>query len=188
MALSTDSKTALSYMRKKVRAKTWKVGDRIENKTTLASKIGVSRYSVNSAVKTLVVEGILEDHGHGGLWVVGGVPTNKSGLMRKLSRLGDVKRQLKAAKLLGAGGILIPSEQLIIWSEDSRVNVFFPMTGEESSFEKIDVQLTARSPISMEEAAVSVSKDLVRRYILQQEILKYLPYLRLHKVAMGLHM
>lgn len=122
---SDQLNSAISYIRGKIRRKTWNIGNKTDSITAISRSVGVSRPTILNAINILEGEGLLENRGREGVWITNKLTSRSSSVFK----LSSIKNNLLAAKLLSQGGIFSGKHQAVIARISDHINVLFPITG-----------------------------------------------------------
>lgn len=174
----------LSSIKGSIRRGSFKVGQCMDSKTRIAERTRTSMYAVNKAVSILQGEGIVEDQGYLGVWVISPIRPTKNSISRKLNMLGKVSNNLKAAKMLNEGGTFVPSRQAVVSGDEKYVHIFFPLSGNLTSFFKEEIELYHHGKILPED--VLAEPGLRPEYLRQKEIEEYLDLIIPNRKSLGL--
>lgn len=180
------SKT-ITYMRKKVRNKNWQLGERADSISSIKTKLSVSYKTVKNAVRILNKYNILEDRGRDGIFVIGYPAIRLNTALNTLDDITRIRVNLKAAKILSEGGIFNGRTVTIINRTDNNINILYPITGVEVSFDINVIKETLYSPITVED--ILRDNHLRPVYDKQTELKDHLhvilPYLKELNISRG---
>jgi len=142
---------AVMYIRRKIRNKNWKLGEKVDTISFITNAASVSFPTAKKALTLMCNDGILENRGRYGYFVVGSLSTQLRTGLSVLSDIRKIRMSLKATKLLAAGAIYDGKTVTILKKDQDLLTLFFPITGKEEKFELNIVRGAIFKPLSVED-------------------------------------
>jgi len=162
---STELTKVVMYLRRKIKSKIWSLGDRISSISYISKKLNTSYQTVKKGMTILRDEGIIEDRGYYGYFLIDSPNKNINGM------INNVKSQLKAAELLNSGGILDRKRSVILKSNYNKLQLYFPYTDRGIIFNMSTVIDSIYNPVTVKQL---VEKPNLRlEYNKQKKVRKY---------------
>jgi DNA-binding transcriptional regulator YhcF (GntR family) len=138
---------SVTHIRHKVRDKTWKLGEKVDNISKISNKINVSYATLKKAFAIVCDDGLLEDRDRGNYFVVNRTATRLKTALNVHDGISKIAIQLKSAKLINNGGIFNDKTVSIVNKINHSLSIFFPYTDEEIKFELNDIVDTLNKPL-----------------------------------------
>ncbi len=142
---------AVMYIRRKLRNKNWKLGERVDTISAISDAAGVSCPTAKKALTLMCNDGVLESRDRYGYFVVGNLTVQLRTGLNVLSDIKKIQMSLKATKLLANGAIYDGKTVTIMKKDQDFLTLFFPITGIEEKFELNIVRGAMFKPLSVED-------------------------------------
>ncbi len=157
----------LRYIKKKLKNK-WPLGSRIDSVSKIAKDTNSSQYAVRQALD--VLNTVLLNQGHGGIWVIGKIGITLSKTMQTLRHIDNSVNYLKAVRLMASGGIYDRATGYILCRKEDFVIVFSHFTKKLQKFPLTSILNMINGPIKVEELLIDRSEEMVHKYVEQVKL------------------
>ena len=175
---SPELNKAVTYIRGKIRRKTWEIGQKADSISQISKDIKISKPTVKKAVTILESKSLLENRGIEGIWVIGQLTKNMSSVMK----LSSIQSNLTAAKLLSNGGIFDKNNQTILCRTNDILTIFFPIKNNKISLKISSIENIRKNLIHIQDVLnKNVCRSKLKNYKEQLQVISVLDIIIPHK-------
>lgn len=187
------TKKTLAYLKKMISQRSWRINERIPSLSVLAEKLKVSYPTVRKAVRALETEGVLQNHGSLGFFVISNQAIELKKQQKNKYYLGVLKSNLQILELLGDGGTKIGKYILKYIPALNRIEAVNMASGEIYSESLNDLDEAIINPVKLEQLLKAYEKSPKTyrtervKYDKQRQIQSLARIVSRHKKELGIH-
>lgn len=166
------SKKCLSYCRRMISSGKWKVDERIPPLSKIADTLSISTTTVSNVVRSLEREGVLNNYGSMGYFLMPKKQTILSTKNKQLFLLNAVRKHTMVADLLNKGGVIIGEKVVLMEHAQEVLRIVNIINLIESRFSMSEIHDAMNTPLSPEQVLLSKTpRKSQKQYKRQVEIL-----------------